>query len=972
MRRALRALLALVVFLLPLAAAQAQYQFGPNATSADFGKNKIQYRKFKWLVYHSPHFTVYYYETEVTSLQKMVSFAESAYDELSRSLNFQIKEPIPLIFYATHSAFEQNNVLLDFIDEATGAFAVPSRARMVLPIDLPDARLITIVRHELTHVFQFKMLYGGSLARALTSNLPSWFVEGMASYFGRDETSRDKMFLRDAVVNDRIPSIRSDGFSFFAYRYGHAVFEFIEERYGHEGLLDFLFEIRNTITGRVDRAVKRSFKLEAEDFDIEFRRWARKKFLTQLVVTGEPSDFGRVFRVHEQSGTENISPVASPSGELIAAFSAYRGKADVVLFDARKRTFIRNLTRSYSNRYQYLISQELQVGRGLGRDLAFSPDGNRIAVFAKRERGRSLILLDVLNGGINKIIDLPDIEQPLSPAWSPDGKRIAFSGWRDNNFDIFSLDIESKSIVNVTHDEIFDGAPAFSPDGKSLMFVSVVGTVGYAKVFRIELDHPEVRYQITTGESNENDPIYSFDGKRIYFTSDRATTPDHPGECENIYSLELATGELKRFTNVVTGAFMPTVIKEPAGEERIVFTGFWKGALDLYETTSAEPQAKETVVIAAGPAGKEEIPHFEPDIQVSIDPANQDKYHIRKFFLENAGTTFGIASDQTFLGEAFLSFTDYLGDHRITTELATVNGYSAFDLLYANLANRLQWQVRLFDERTYFLAQDFVGHIIQTKTAYQQTGAIASLIFPFNFYDRFEIGIGAERRKIGFPDQTQLPDGTVVPTIEVGADNFPLVEAALVGDSAVYSQDGPVSGRRWRLDSLYAPQVKDGGGTLYTSQTVDFRQYIPLTLRSNFAFRGWVGYADGSRPSPYYFGGLDTLRAFDLFSIIGDRAFFANFEFRFPIVDYLITPVIGFQSIRGNIFLDTGGAWFHKFQSFQYYNATTGMLQNGLADYGFGFSVDIFGLPLNWDFAKQWTIKSSGGFRTEFWVGQRF
>jgi outer membrane protein assembly factor BamB len=966
------AALALLASVLPWSAVEAQYQFGPNIQSPDFGKNKVQYRQFKWETYHSPHFTIFYYKDEEPSLQKVVSFAESAYDELSRQLNFQIKEPVPLIFYATHSAFEQNNVLLDFIDEATGAFAVPARSRMVLPIDLPDSRLITIVRHELTHVFQFKMLFGGSLARALTSNLPQWFIEGMASYFGRDETSRDKMFLRDAVVNDRIPSVRAGFLGFFGYRYGHAFFDFVEERWGHEGVLDFLFEVRNTITGRLDRAIKKTFKIEAEDFDIEFRRWARKKFLNQLVVTGEPSDFGKIFRVKERSDTENISPAASPSGDLVAAFSAYREKPDVILLDARKRTFIRNLTRGYSGRYQYLISQELSIGRTFGRDLAFSPDGNRIAVFAKREKGRSLLLLDVLNGGINRIIDMPEIEQALSPAWSPDGKKIAFSGWKGGNFDIFELDLESRQIVNLTNDEIFDGAPSYSPDGKSIVFVSVVGTVGYAKIFRMDLDHPGQRYQITTGDSNENDPVYSPDGKRLILTSDRATEKGKPGDRENIYSLDPATGELDRFTNVVTGAFMPSVIKEPAGGERIIFASFWKGAYDLFETTTGEPLAKETIEIAAAPVGKTEFPHFEPDIQVSIDPANKEKFHARKFFLEDAGTSFGVASDQTFLGVAFLSFSDYLGDRRIVFDLATVNGYSAFDLLYANLSHRLQWQVRVFDDRTFFLAQDFVGHILQEKIAYQQTGAVASLIFPFNFYDRFEIGLGAERRKIGFPEEIQLPDGTFVPTVVEGADNFPIVEGALVGDTTIFSDFGPLAGRRWRIDSLYAPQLNNGGGTLYTSQTIDARQYVPLTLRSNLAFRGFIGIADGNRPSPYYFGGLDTLRAFDLFSLVGDRAFFANAELRFPLIDYLVTPILGFRGIRGNIFLDTGGAWFHKFQSFRYYNSQTHSLQNGVADYGFGLSVDVFGLPINWDFAKQWTIKTSGSFRTEFWVGTRF
>ena len=133
--------------------------------------------------------------------------AESAYDELSRRLNYQIPKRIPIIYYATHAEFEQNNVDLNFIPEGVGAFAEPARNRMVLPIDLPDEKLQALIQHELTHIFQYEILFGGRLSRALTANPPTWFMEGMASYFGNDEDDKDRMYLRDAVNSDLIPPI---------------------------------------------------------------------------------------------------------------------------------------------------------------------------------------------------------------------------------------------------------------------------------------------------------------------------------------------------------------------------------------------------------------------------------------------------------------------------------------------------------------------------------------------------------------------------------------------------------------------------------------------------------------------------------------------------------------------------------------------------------------------------------------------
>jgi len=951
--------------LLAFAPLHAQdYGGGALIAGTGFSKNKIQYRDFKWEIYHSPHFNLYYYKEEQPQLQKVVSFAESAYDKLSREFNFQIKDPVPLIYYATHSAFEQNNVILNFIPEGVGAFASPARFRMVLPIDLPDPELMQLIQHELTHIFQYHMLYQGSLAKAVATGPPTWFIEGMASYMAKDESQRDRMYLRDAVVNDRIPPVaRGNVEGFFAYRFGHAVFDFIEERWGREGFLDFIYEVRNTIGSRVDRAIKRSFKLEPEDFDLEFRRWLRKKYLPQLVQTGEPSDFGKIFRIEQDrtGDSEAISPVASPSGDLVAALSGYRGKVDVVLFDAKNRRLLRNLTKGFSGEYQYLISQELSTGRRLGRDLGFSPDGNTIAVFAKREKGRSLLLIDVLTGRLRTLIDMPDVEQQGSPAFSPDGRTVAFYGWRGGQFDIFILDLESRTITNVTHDEVFDGAPVFTPDGKSLVFVSTVGA-GYNKIFRVDLASPATRYEITTGQSNENDPTFSPDGKRLYFTSDRSGP-------ENIFSLELATGKLRQHTDVVTGAFMPTVLRETEGPERMVYGGYWRQSFDLYVANTDEPvKEAQTVEIPAGPAQAKDLPHFEPDIQVSLDDANKERYRGRKFFLEDAQTLIGVNSDQSYLGQILLSFSDYLGDHRIFANLSSIDSFSNFDITYADLSHRWTWQLEALDYRTFFQAGDQFLNRSQGRTDFSVTGAIASVAYPFSFYQRAELGVGYLWRKESIPFLND--DGTVgfTPTVR---DNFPVIQGAWVGDSAIFDNYGAISGRRWRLNLSYALDAQNSG-TKYTAADLEVRQYVHVSQRSNFAFRAFAGTSNGNQPTPYYFGGLDTVRGVSFRSLVGDRAFFTNFEYRFPLIDLLATPVLAFQGIRGVVFLDVGGAWYHQFQSFRFYNSDTKTLQNAIASYGWGLTARILGLDFNWDFARPYDLKHSGKFATEFWIGYRF
>ena len=220
-------------------------------------------------------------------------------------------------------------------------------------------------------------------------------------------------------------SLRRESRGFFAYRFGHAVFDFVEAEWGKDAVRDFVFEFRNQLGPSVAKAVKRSFNIEAEDFDIRFRRYLRQRFLKILTERGEPIDFGDRFKIEDEPSAET-SPRAYPSGDFVAAMSTFKDDADVVVFSNAERKLFRNLTRGHTNQYEYLVSQWVTTAPVGGADVGVSTDGNTVAVFARRERGRDLLLLDALNGGIRERIEMPGLDQQLNPAFSPDGGTVVF------------------------------------------------------------------------------------------------------------------------------------------------------------------------------------------------------------------------------------------------------------------------------------------------------------------------------------------------------------------------------------------------------------------------------------------------------------------------------------------------------------------------------------------------------------------
>ena len=930
------------------------------------GQNKIVYDNFAWQTYASTHFRVYHYLREKETLQKVTSLAESAYDELSRRFNYQIPKPIPLIYFASHAEFEQNNVILNFIPEGIGAFAEPARNRMVLPIDLPDEKLQSLIQHELTHIFQYEILFGGRLGRVLASNLPTWFMEGMASYFANDEDDKDRMFLRDAVNSARIPPITKvqiEGYP--AYRYGHAVFSFIESEWGKDAVRDFVFEFRSFLGRDVGAAVKKAFDIDADDFDLRFRRYLRKTYLPLLAARGEASEYGQRFRVGElERPSFEVGAAPSPSGDFVATLTTWKGDIDIALLGVKGRKVYKKLTAGSTTKYEYLTAQYLTTAPENGRDLSFAPDGDRIAVFARRERGRQLFVFSARSGSILERIPVPP-DMPMSPAFSPDGRSVLFSGIEKNSRDIFLLDLETKKVRNLTNDAAYDTAPVFSPDGKWVYHAKILG--GRQRIVRFPLEEPSRVESVVWSEGNDEDPAFSPDGKHLYFSSSRA------GGIPNIFGQDMATGEVVQYTDVIGAAIGPASFTGPDGFEKIVFSGFQGARMQLYVADASKPIKKLAERNPpAEPVSTEALAGYVPAVEVTVDPDKIKSIPKFSLFLDNASAIAGVNSDQTFVSQIQLSFSDYLGNRRAFFTWESLAGYSNFRLGYFNLAHRIQFGLQAYDVREYFVGVNTIGQIVQDRRFLKETGIFAVAAYPLSRYARVEASLGFLSRTLDVPYVVTNADGTQGQFFENRSDNDPSVSLAISYDTTRYEGFGPHGGHRVDFQFQYVPDLKDGG-TLTRDLTLDARQYVPIGRRTEFAFRLVASRSDGNAPSVYYFGGLDTLRGYDFRTLIGNRIFYLNSEFRFPLVDVLATGFgLVIQGVRGRLFFDVGGAWL-KDQAFQFWDGEANRLKDGRASYGAGFSIYFLGLPWNLDFARQWDFKqNTGGTQTEFYVGWTF
>jgi outer membrane protein assembly factor BamA len=306
-----------------------------------------------------------------------------------------------------------------------------------------------------------------------------------------------------------------------------------------------------------------------------------------------------------------------------------------------------------------------------------------------------------------------------------------------------------------------------------------------------------------------------------------------------------------------------------------------------------------------------------------------------------------------------------LGDQNFTFYLSSFYGNRSYHLAYLNQQRRLQYFTHLFSENEgYFYGYGNTNYL----SLRSRTGGEVGLIYPLNRSTRTELYLSVFHQT---EDSDLYAYGYELPYGQFFNGMAVPIELSLISETTRFANYGPNMGHTVKLSVGKYFKLFSKALDAYSLES-DFRQYLRIDSQSLLAFRFSGFYSGGKNALLYWSGGNNTLRAGEFRGLVGNKGFFFNAEFRFPLITAALTPIGVIGPIRGVFFFDLGGFWFNEQKFVFFEEGQKFKLKDPLASYGYGMQFFLFGYPLHFEWVYKTDFKETNFNGINFWIGFDF
>lgn len=957
---------ALLFFLLHSLSSQAQM------SQDQFGKNRIQYKKFTWKLISTENFDIYYYFEGESLAPIAATHVESIYRKLESSLGYSNYNKTKVLIYNSVSDLQQSNIGLEFNSSVGGS------TNLVKPtVEVAFTGDLVTFKEDLTEgiarTWIKVILFGGNFKEVLQSSyflsLPDWYVRGASEYIAKGWNREMDNYMRDLASSNKLrnPSSYSGE---EAVLIGQSVWQFISDRYGADMFTNILqiTRIYRSDKSSIEAATGNYFKNFIQDWKTYYAEKALE--LDGALVYNESY---KSINGPNHKGREITTPVLSKDGEYLAYSTNKNGRYNVVLSKTN------SINRKKISVGGYKLND--QVALTNNPKLAWQSETVLASISVKR--GKIIYRThDVISHKNEKRI-IEVFHQINSYSFSADGKFIAFSADEKGQADIWLYDIDRAKYLKITNDEYDDHSPRFGT-GNNVIFSSnrnddtLTTYTRYqsAPNYSLFIYKPGSKTvkKISAQGCNYTQPTF-LDANTIMYLNDN-------NGVQNLYKQDLNSGIAVSLTNNVTDILeyeynstknILAFSARSKGKEKVFLdTAFFiQNSVDITNKTEQSTVTRNKIIppekvkptsnfITVAPKQNDEDidldkVYFESDatlvlpkkvvpIVASNTPPKRTiistygPYDYKNLFgTDMVSTTLQVDPLRGFGLLIESKMSDIMGNHRVNLGFFGIADLksSSINGEYLYLKKRVDMGIR-FDRITYFpvsenIAHRYVTNTLQTKFSY-----------PFSVYSRFSAS--------PFVTATRFSDITDFNTIINYQDKKRLYVGSkfeFVYDNTISSGMNMLQGTRAKVSfDRYVNTANSNGN--FNRFNIDMRRYQKIHRGAILALRGSFGRSFGKSAKSYVFGGMDNwlfnsndtggdisnplaidagvdntdimfakyvtnVRGFKYNAQSGESYFLFNAEFRLPIIKYFYSGSISSAFLRNFqlvAFTDVGAAWY--------------------------------------------------------------
>jgi TolB protein len=193
---------------------------------------------------------------------------------------------------------------------------------------------------------------------------------------------------------------------------------------------------------------------------------------------------------YNQVASVNETPEFTPDGKQILYSSSASGWAQIYIANT-DGSGLRRISSSSAIEVEPKINPKT---------------GNEIAFVSGRSGPQQIYRMNLDGADVERLT--PGEGEASNPAWNPDGQHLAFSwtrGYATGNFNIFVMDVATRSYVQLTKSEGRNENPTWAPDGQHIVFMSTRS--GRPQIYSMLADGTQVQ-QLTRDGTNWS-PVWS-------------------------------------------------------------------------------------------------------------------------------------------------------------------------------------------------------------------------------------------------------------------------------------------------------------------------------------------------------------------------------------------------------------------------------------------------------------------------------